>query len=156
MNKVFLFLIFLLLIPAELFPQDISKDIKEIKEKMVTKDEFRLFVESVNKRFEDLIHYMDKRFEDVNRRFEDMHKYMETVFVILGLIQGIIVILLGVIGWRVTKRIKEEQLLILKDFLGRPDVGSKLAENPQIKQTMRNVAEGIKNEILTELRKSSL
>jgi hypothetical protein len=31
----------------------------------------------MNRRFEELIHYSDKRFEDMNKRFDDMNKRFE-------------------------------------------------------------------------------
>jgi len=49
---------------------DIAGDIKAIKEKLdkvVTKDEFRIYIEATDKRFEDMQKYMDKRFEGMQR-----------------------------------------------------------------------------------------
>jgi len=36
--------------------------------------------EAMDKRFEDLIHYMDQRFEAVDKRFEDLIHYMDQRF----------------------------------------------------------------------------
>ncbi len=33
-------------------------------------------LQNTNKRLEDLIHYMDKRFEQVDKRFEDLNKHI--------------------------------------------------------------------------------
>ncbi|MHA1262885.1 MAG: hypothetical protein ACTSSA_12475 [Candidatus Freyarchaeota archaeon] len=51
---------------------------------VATKEDIKLLVELINKRFEDmnkrfeeLIHFTDKRFEDMNNRFEDMNNRFE-------------------------------------------------------------------------------
>jgi chaperonin cofactor prefoldin len=46
---------------------------KEDFKNLLTKEEFKIFVDMVNKRFE----AVDKRFEDMNKRFEDMNKRFE-------------------------------------------------------------------------------
>jgi len=59
--------------------------VKTIKEEIsrilpltvVTKEDLRLAIEAMHKRFEDLQKYMDKRFEAVDRRFEDMNRRFE-------------------------------------------------------------------------------
>ena len=51
----------------------------------LTKGDFKIFVEMINKRFEEI----DKRFEAIDKRFEDMQKYMdkrfEDIYWILGI-----------------------------------------------------------------------
>ena len=42
--------------------------------------EMILRFEAVNQRFADLIHYSDKRFEDMNKRFEEMQKAIDKRF----------------------------------------------------------------------------
>jgi len=62
--------------------------VKTIKEEIlrilpltvVTKEDLRLAIESMDKRFEDLQKYMDKRFEAVNERFEGLQRYMDRRF----------------------------------------------------------------------------
>jgi hypothetical protein len=44
-------------------------------EKLVTKEDLKLLIELINKRFEDVI----RRFEDMNNRFMDMYKRFETI-----------------------------------------------------------------------------
>jgi len=42
-----------------------------------TKDDVKLLIDLVNKRFEELKEYSDKRFEDINKRFEDVNRRFE-------------------------------------------------------------------------------
>ena len=69
--------------------QAISDRLYEVKEDTEkTREEIRLLIEMMNKRFEEqreytdkrfeeLLHYSDKRFEDINKRFEDVNKRFE-------------------------------------------------------------------------------
>jgi len=52
---------------------ELRGDIKAIVETM--REGFR----QIDKRFEELIHHLDKRFEDVDKRFEDVNKRFEDV-----------------------------------------------------------------------------
>ena len=45
-----------------------------------TKDDVKLLIDLVNKRFEELKEYSDKRFEDINKRFEELMAYSEKRF----------------------------------------------------------------------------
>ena len=137
MKKELAVLLLIFILPQKLradVASDVSemrKEIKEIKQdikKMVTKEDLRLLVDMINKRFED----MNKRFEDMNKRFEDMRSYMQTIFMVLGVLNGMIIIILGVIGWRVTQRIKQEQILIIKDLLRRTEIWDEIFQNPQV------------------------
>ncbi|GIW23720.1 MAG: hypothetical protein KatS3mg068_2727 [Candidatus Sericytochromatia bacterium] len=63
---------------------EIFEEIVEEQQYFVQKSEFReLIIEiregfkTMDKRFQDLIHYIDKRFEDMNKRFEDINKRFE-------------------------------------------------------------------------------
>ena len=58
---------------------DMQSDIKEIKQNMVTRAEFKMFVELVEKRFE----AVDKRFEDMNKRFEFIQSLLISLIVIM-------------------------------------------------------------------------
>ena len=49
---------------------ELKSEIKDIRSVMVTKDELRLLIETINKRFEDV----DKRFGDFDKRFSDFDK----------------------------------------------------------------------------------
>lgn len=121
MKQIKFCLLLNLILVTNLFAQrDIETDIKEIKQKMVTREEFKLFVDMVNKRFEDIYNYMDKRFEDVNKRFEDINK----MFTIIGTLQGLTIVILGVIGWRVTRYRKEDIELIVENILLREKIES--------------------------------
>ena len=58
-----------------------------ITQHFATKDDFKLLLEflkdrfnDVNQRFEEIIHFAEKRFEDMNRRFEDMRQFSEQRF----------------------------------------------------------------------------
>jgi hypothetical protein len=42
-------------------------------EKLVTKEDLKLLIELINKRFEDV----NRRFEDINKRFDDMRYYLD-------------------------------------------------------------------------------
>jgi len=68
--------------------------VKTIKEEIsrilpltvVTKEDLRLAIEAMNKRFEDLQKYMDRRFEDMNRRFDGLVRLLQIVFIVLSLL----------------------------------------------------------------------
>ena len=78
---------------------ELKGEMKEVREKMVTREEFKLFVEMVNK------------------RFEDMHNYMTVIFIVLGLIQGFIMVLIGVMGFRLMKSINEIKEMVRKEVI---------------------------------------
>jgi len=53
---------------------------------VVTKEDLRLAIEAMNKRFEDLQKYMDRRFEDMNRRFDGLVRLLQIMFIVLSLL----------------------------------------------------------------------
>ena len=112
------------------YPKDgLEGQVEEIRRNMVTREEFKLFVQMMNKRFEDMQRYMDRRFEDLQRymdkRFEDLQRYMDKRFEdmmrsfedlqrffsigigILGLIQGILIAIITFFGLRILRRLEE-------------------------------------------------
>ena len=109
---------------------DMQSDIKEIKQNMVTKAEFKMFMElvekrfeAVDKRFEDMQKYMDKRFEDMNKRFE----------FIQSLLISLIVIMLGSTVYSIIERksfitkkelydINPQNFVFLRKFLLKPQI----------------------------------
>ena len=107
--------------------REVKEELKEVKEKMVTREEFKLFIDMVN-----------KRFEDINRRFEDIHNYMTVIFVVLGLIQGFIMVLIGVMGFRLLRSISELKEMVRKEVI-----------YPELKR----MKEEIKREILEEVNR---
>ncbi|OQX29941.1 MAG: hypothetical protein B0D92_01025, partial [Spirochaeta sp. LUC14_002_19_P3] len=58
----------------------------------------KLSIEITNKRFEELIHYIDKRFEAVDKRFEDMNKRMNFQTWLLGLLMVLTPTLYALMG----------------------------------------------------------
>ncbi len=84
---------------------------------IVTREDLRLAIETMNKRFEnlqknldrrfeDLQKYLDRcfeavngRFEDMNRRFEDMNKRFEDMFRLLRLMFIVLSLLIAVFGF---------------------------------------------------------
>ena len=53
-------------------------------DRVATKEDIKLVIDVMEKRFEDMRHYFDKtietmnrRFEDVNRRFEELERYVD-------------------------------------------------------------------------------
>ncbi len=46
-------------------------------ENVATKEDIKMLMQMMDKRFEELLHYVDKRFEAVDKRFEDMNKRFE-------------------------------------------------------------------------------
>ncbi len=119
----------------------IEKRLERMEEKMVTREEFKLFVEMTNQRFIDLRNYMDKRFEDMNKRFEDIMKILSAIIGLIGAMIGILIYLAVMIG-RVSreiaeiKRIKPIDRETLREFLPRfieaikeyPDIRKELVE----------------------------
>ena len=51
-------------------------------------------LKNTNKRLEDLMHYMDKRFEQVDKRFEDLSKHINFISWFIPTIITIIVVVL--------------------------------------------------------------
>ena len=67
------------------------EEFEEVKEE--TKSDIKMLIEvvkqgfeDVNKRFEDLYRYMDKRFEDINKKFEMMFKFMSLGFSVITIL----------------------------------------------------------------------
>ncbi len=53
---------------------------------VATKEDIKMLMQMMDKRFEELLHYVDKRFEDINKRFEDMNKrftFLQWLIVVL-------------------------------------------------------------------------
>ena len=81
--------------------------VKTIKEEIsrilpltvVTKEDLRLAIEAMNKRFEDLLNYMDKRFDAVDRRFEDMNKRFDGLVRLLQIVFIVLSLLIAVFGF---------------------------------------------------------
>ncbi|MEM2226912.1 MAG: hypothetical protein QW371_03260 [Candidatus Bathyarchaeia archaeon] len=46
-------------------------------DRFATKEDVRMILEAMDKRFEDLRAYSDKRFEDMNKRFDDINRRFE-------------------------------------------------------------------------------
>ncbi len=74
---------------------------------LVTKEDIKLLIELFNRRFEDLIHHTDKRFEamnqrfeDMNRRFEDLHRQIRIIQWLIGVGWTILATLLSILLWR--------------------------------------------------------
>ena len=121
------------------------------KENYATKDDIKSVREDIkalstqmDKRFEQMHHYMDKRFEDINRRFEMMQKQidkrfeqvdkrfedmnkrfdeqMSFLYIITSIFTTLTVTALGFAFWdRMTtiKRAKEEALNAIEDELNK-------------------------------------
>ena len=106
----------------------LSEGLSAASSQVATKEDIKMLREDIKM----VVEMMNKRFEDVNKRFEDMRSYMQTVFMVLGVLNGMIIIILGVIGWRVTQRIKQEQILIIKDMLRRTEIWDEIFQNPQV------------------------
>ena len=74
------------------------------EEKLATKEDIKMLIQMMDKRFEDMQKSMDKRFEAVDKRFEDMYRYMDkrfedmnkrfnTMFTFMNIGFGIIILL---------------------------------------------------------------
>jgi hypothetical protein len=50
----------------------------------------------MNRRFEELIHYSDKRFDDMNKRFEDMNKKFNLLTWLIGIGFTVVTVLITV------------------------------------------------------------
>lgn len=59
--------------------------VKILPSTVVTREDLRLAIESMNRRFE----AVDKRFEDMNRRFEDMFRLLRIMFITISLLIAI-------------------------------------------------------------------
>ncbi len=148
----------------------IEKRLERMEEKMVTREEFKLFVEMTNKRFTDLQNYMDKRFEDIykrfedmnrrfidlqnymDKRFEDMNKRFEDIMKILSAIIGLIGAMIGILIYlavmigRVSreiaeiKRIKPIDRETLREFL--PRFIEAIKEYPDIRKELVEALKG--------------
>ncbi len=85
----------------------------------LTKDDFKLFVEQINKRFEDInkrFEMIDKRFEDMNKRFDDLRS---DLYVGLSALAAFTLVLFGFLKWsleRMEKRFEERFESIEKHF----------------------------------------
>jgi len=68
--------------------------VKTIKEEIsrilpltvVTKEDLRMAIDMLNKRFEDLQKYLDKRFEAVDRRFDSLVRLLQIIFIVISLL----------------------------------------------------------------------
>ena len=71
-------------------------------EKLATKEDLKMLIEMINKRFEavdkrfeDMQRYMEKRFEAIDKRFEDMRYYIDKRFEVverrIGFLEKLIV-----------------------------------------------------------------
>ncbi len=76
-------------IPAELIEEHLRKVLPDIlreifivysSEDLVTKDEFRVAIESMDKRFEGMLEIINRRFESMDKRFEEMLALMDKRF----------------------------------------------------------------------------
>ena len=120
MKRIIFVIIFILF--SNFLRADIAGDIKEIKDKMVTKDEFKLYIEATDKRFDMLMWFMglgftlglgglasyifyvertlrremNIRFEEVNKRFEEVNKRFELVDKSLEEVMSLILLLVKV------------------------------------------------------------
>ena len=73
---------------------------KEQEENLATKEDIKMLMQMMDKRFEDMQKSMDKRFEAVDKRFEavdkrfeDMNKRFTMMFTIVNIGLGIIILL---------------------------------------------------------------
>ena len=81
--------------------------VKTIKEEIsrilpltvVTKEDLRMAIDMLNKRFEDLQKYLDKRFEAVDRRFEAVDRRFDSLVRLLQIIFIVISLLIAVFGF---------------------------------------------------------
>jgi len=68
--------------------------VKTIKEEIsrilpltvVTKEDLRMAIDMLNKRFEDLQKYVDRRFEAVDRRFDSLVRLLQIIFIVISLL----------------------------------------------------------------------
>ena len=68
-------------------------DFKTTLNNVATKDDIKMVIEMMDKRFE----AVDKRFEAVDKRFEDMYKYMDKRFSSLQWFIGIAFVIISVL-----------------------------------------------------------
>ena len=81
-----------LIIEVLLKRKEVIKGISgDILQNVATKDDIKLVIEFMNRRFEDI----NRRFEDVNKRFEDINKRFEDMNRCFEFIQKLILFLLG-------------------------------------------------------------
>ena len=66
---------------------------------IVTKEDLRTAIDMLNKRFEDLQKYMDRRFEAVDRRFEDMGRRFDGLVRLLQIMFIVLSLLIAVFGF---------------------------------------------------------
>lgn len=76
--------------------EELRSEIRDIRSVLVTKDELRLLIEGIYKRFEDV----DKRFQDMNKRLDFQGKLL---FWILGAILTTVVLYGGLIIFLIGK-----------------------------------------------------
>jgi len=76
--------------------QAVDRQLVEINNKIeILTRTMKVGFENMEKRFTDLIHYIDKRFEDMNKRFEDMNKRFEDMNKKINLLIWIISLWMG-------------------------------------------------------------
>ncbi len=56
-----------------------GKGIVNYLQNLAIKDDLKLLSHMMDKRFEEMLHYMDRRFGGINRRFEDINKRFEDI-----------------------------------------------------------------------------
>ncbi|MHA1267617.1 MAG: hypothetical protein ACTSRS_20440, partial [Candidatus Helarchaeota archaeon] len=62
----------------KLIEEELEKKVSELKIKEpITREEFLKAMESMDKRFQELLDTMNRRFEEMNRRFEEMNQRFE-------------------------------------------------------------------------------
>ncbi len=72
---------------------------------LATKEDLKLFIDMVNKRFEDMnkrFEAVDKRFEDMNKRFEDINKRFEELNTHMRMYFGLLTIVVTLVNAMLT------------------------------------------------------
>ncbi len=77
MVKKVLYIVVLIIVMINIFPMNVSAG----SEELMTKNDFKIFVSMINKRFEDI----NKRFDDVNKRFDDVNKRFDFMMWVMGI-----------------------------------------------------------------------
>ena len=65
---------------VNIFYEAFAESGKEQENKLATKEDIKMLMQMMDKRFEDMQESMDKRFEAVNKRFEAMDKRFEDLY----------------------------------------------------------------------------
>ena len=77
MVKKVIYTVVLIIVMINVFPMNVSAG----SEELMTKNDFKIFVSMINKRFEDV----NKRFDDVNKRFDDVNKRFDFMMWVIGI-----------------------------------------------------------------------